>query len=58
VHLTGVSMREATELQVNQHQAPQASVIEDEVHPEPVVAYPEALLAANEAEISSQLQYN
>jgi hypothetical protein len=56
VHLARIGVGEAAELEVDQHQATQAAVVEDQVNAEPVVADAKAPLASNETEVTAELQ--
>ena len=56
VHLAGVSVRESSELQVEDHQAAQAAVEEKEVHAIPLVVDAQPPLTANERKVVAQLK--
>ena len=56
VHLPGVGVGQLTELEVDDHEAAQPAVEEDEVHAVPRVADPETPLAADEGKLWSQLE--
>lgn len=57
MHLPRVSVRELTKLEVNDHQAAQAAVKEEQIDPIPGVANSEPALTAHECEISAQLEH-
>ena len=56
VHLPGIGVAEAADLQVNDHEASQAAVKEQQVNPVPLAADAQPSLAADEAEVVTQLQ--
>jgi hypothetical protein len=56
MHLAGVGVGELAQLQIDDDQAAQAAVEEQEVNPEPLVADREALLAADKGEVTAQLE--
>jgi len=56
VHLPRIGKGEGADLEVDDHQAAQAPVEEDQVHAIPGVTDPQPLLAADEAKIAAQLQ--
>ena len=56
VHLPGVGVGERSDLQVDDHEASQAAVKEQQVHPVPLAADAQPPLPAQEAEVVSQLQ--
>jgi len=53
VHLPGVGRGEGPDLEVDDHQAAQPPVEEDQVHAIPGIAHPQALLPADEAEVTA-----
>ena len=54
--LPGVGVGEAAELEIDQHYATQAAVVEDLIHPVPLVPNTQALLAPDEAEVAAEFQ--
>ena len=56
VHLSGVGVGEGPDLQVDDHEASQAAVKEQQVHPVPLTAHAQPPLPAHEAEVISQFQ--
>ena len=56
VHLAGVGVRELAELEVDDDQAAQAPVEEEQVDPVPLVADAQAPLPADEGEVAAELE--
>ena len=56
MHLPGVGVGERPDLQVDDHDASEAPVVEQQVHPVPPAADAQTPLPAHEAEIVPQLQ--
>jgi len=56
VHLAGVGVAEAAGLEIDDDQAFQPAVEEQQIDPEPGVVQPQAALAADEGEIVAQLE--
>jgi hypothetical protein len=56
IHLASVSVGEAAEFQIYEHQTPKAAMEEQQVRTVPVVANPEPLLAGHEGEVVAKFQ--
>src|SRR5712692_6903419 len=56
VHLAGVGVRELVELEVDDDQATQPTMEEEQVDPVPLVADPQPPLTTHEREVAAQLQ--
>lgn len=56
MHLAGVGMREVTELQIDDHEAPESPVKKYQIDAEPLSADPKAALPSNEGEVASQFE--
>ena len=56
MHLAGVGVSKLADLQVNDHQAPQSAVKEEQIHAIPLVTDAQALLPADKTKIIAQFQ--
>ena len=56
VHLAGVRMGELPKFKVNEDQALQAAMEENQVDPIPLVPHPEPFLSGDEREVGAQFQ--
>lgn len=56
MHLAGIGMREAADLHVDDHQAAQAPVEQQQVNAEPLVIDAQTALPADEREVATELQ--
>ena len=56
VHLPRIGMRELAELEVDDDEAAESPVEEEQVDPIPLVSDPEPPLAAGKGEVASQLE--
>jgi hypothetical protein len=55
VHLAGVGVVELAELEIHDDQTSQAAVKEQQVDPEPAIADAQSALAADEGEVTAEL---
>ena len=56
MHLPGIGMGETAELQIENHEAAQAAVKEEQIHPIPFVVDAQPPLASDEGEVAAEFQ--
>jgi hypothetical protein len=56
VHLASIGIAEFADLQIDNHETPEATVEEHEIHAEPTVVDPQTTLPAEKREVVAELQ--